>query len=45
MFSKEINDLIKEFRAFRSKNTATCKAIRVDEVAQFVLYKQNKGEI
>ena len=35
-------ELIKEFQKFRRDNTATCNAIRLDEVVQFVLYKTEK---
>ncbi len=39
---KEEKELIKEFQAFRLKHTMTCNAIRLDEVAQFVLFKLGK---
>ena len=39
MSEAKIQALIKEFKVFRKK-TSTCNSIRLDEVAQFVLYKQ-----
>ena len=42
LWKKEVPKLIREFQAFRRAYTMTenCKAIRLDEVAQFVLYKE-----
>jgi len=40
LWDKEVPKLIREFQAFRKAYTATCNAIRLDEVAQFVLYKE-----
>ena len=45
MSEAQIKSTIKEFQVFRQKYTATCNAIRLDEVAQFVLYKTGKATL
>lgn len=38
----EEKEIIAEFQKFRKRFTATCNSIRLDEVAQYVLFKQGK---